>query len=108
VTTVIGKSRGQPGAIAIASRLTPAAIPDNHVWTRAMIVAPSVTTGMSVSTIGDGDLTVLRAHFAKPMTVVAMSFSDDPQAGMLSDRFSGSATAKLMTTDFTTRTASLR
>ncbi len=108
VTTVIGKSLGQPGPVAISTRLTAAYIPENHIWTRAMIVAPSVTTAMSVSSIGDGDLTVLRAHFAKPQSVVAMSFSDDPQAGLVSDQFTGSATAKLVTTSFAMRTASLR
>ncbi len=108
VTTVIGKSIGQPGPVAISTRLTAAYIPENHIWTRAMIVAPSVTTAMSVSSIGDGDLTVLRAHFAKPQTVLAMSFSDDPQAGLMSDQFTGSATAKLVTTNFAMRTASLR
>jgi uncharacterized protein YcbK (DUF882 family) len=108
VTTVIGKSLGQSGPVAISTRLTAAYIPENHIWTRAMIIAPSVTTTMSVSSIGDGDLTVLRAHFAKPQTVVAMSFSDDPQAGLVSDQFTGSATAKLVTTSFAMRTASLR
>jgi uncharacterized protein YcbK (DUF882 family) len=108
VTTVIGKSLGQAGPVAISTRLTAAYIPENHIWTRAMIVAPSVTTAMSVSTIGDGDLTVLRTHFAKPQTVVAMSFSDDPQVGLVSNQFTGSATAKLMTTSFAMRTASLR
>ena len=109
VTTVVGKTaRGRGRGIAIASRLSPAAIPDNHVWTRAMIVAPSMTTAMSASTIGDGNLAVMRAHFAKPARVVAMSFSDDPQGGLISDRFTGAATARLMTTDFTTQTASLR
>ena len=105
---MIGKSIGQPGPVAISTRLTAAYIPENHIWTRAMIVAPSVTTAMSVSSIGDGDLTVLRAHFAKPQSVVAMSFSDDPQDGLVSDQFTGSATAKLVTTSFAMRTASLR
>jgi hypothetical protein len=49
-----------------------------------------------------------RAHFAKPQNVVAMSFSDDPQGGLVSDQFTGSATAKLVTTSFAMRTASLR
>lgn len=108
VTTVIGKSLGQAGPVTMATRLAAAYIPENHIWTRAMIVAPSVTTTMSVSAIGDGDLTVLRAHFAKPQRVVAMSFSDDPQSGLVSDQFTGSATAKLMTTSFAMRTAALR
>ena len=37
-----------------------------------------------------------------------MSFSDDPQMGMVSDQFTGSATATLATQSFAMRTASLR
>jgi hypothetical protein len=37
-----------------------------------------------------------------------MSFSDDPQMGMIADRFTGSATATLATQSFVMRTASLR
>jgi hypothetical protein len=36
-----------------------------------------------------------------------MGFSDDPQMGLLSDRFTGSATTKLTTTAFVMQTASL-
>jgi hypothetical protein len=39
--------------------------------------------------------------------VIAMSFSDDPQMGMVSDHFTGSATAVLATQSFVIRTASL-
>jgi hypothetical protein len=37
-----------------------------------------------------------------------MAFTDDPQMGMVSDRFTGSATAKLVIQSFVMRTASLR
>jgi hypothetical protein len=37
-----------------------------------------------------------------------MSFSDDPQMGLVSERFTGSATATLATQSFVLRTASLR
>jgi hypothetical protein len=37
-----------------------------------------------------------------------MTFSDDPMMGMTTDRFTGSATAKLSTQSFALRTASLR
>jgi hypothetical protein len=58
--------------------------------------------------IGDADLTSMRAHFVKPQAAVSMSFSDDPQMGLLSDRFTGSATATLTTESFVMRTALLR
>ena len=63
---------------------------------------------MSATVLGDADMTLLRAHFVKPEAAVAMSFSDDPQMGMVSDRFTGSATATLATQSFLMRTASLR
>ncbi len=109
ITTVVAKgAQGQSSTIAVATRLTAAAIPDNHVWMRAMILAPSATTSMSASVMGDGDMTILRAHFVKPQAVVAMTFSDDPQLGLVCERFTGSATASLATTAFVMRTASLR
>ena len=73
-----------------------------------MILAPSASTSMSSTVIGDTDMTSMRAHFVKPQAAVAMSFSDDPQMGLLSDRFTGSATASLATESFVMRTASLR
>jgi hypothetical protein len=57
--------------------------------------------------LGDSDLTLLRIYFAKPQAVIAMSFSDDPQMGLTSDRFTGSATTRLDTTSFVMHTASL-
>jgi hypothetical protein len=37
-----------------------------------------------------------------------MTFSDDPQMGLVTDRFTGSATTTLATQSFVLRTASLR
>ena len=59
-----------------------------------MILAPSASTSMSATVLGDSDMTLMRAHFVKPQAIVAMSFSEDPQLGMVSDRFTGSATAQ--------------
>jgi hypothetical protein len=63
---------------------------------------------MSATILGDSDMTLMRAYFVKPQSVVAMSFSDDPQLGLVSDRFTGSATARIATQSFVMRTASLR
>ena len=108
VTTVVGKNTPAQGrVVAVSTRLAAAAIPDDSVWMRAMILAPSASTSMSSTVMGDSDLTVLRAHFAKPQKVVAMEFSEDPQMGLICERFTGSISATLTTTSFT-RTASLR
>ena len=72
-----------------------------------MIIAPSATTSMSSTVMGDSDLTVLRSHFTKPQMVVAMSFSEDPQLGLICEHFTGSIGATLTTTPFM-RTAALR
>ena len=63
---------------------------------------------MSTTVLGDTDMTLMRGYFVKPQAAIAMSFSDDPQMGMVTDRFTGSATAKLTTQSFVMRTASLR
>jgi hypothetical protein len=105
ITTVVAK--GSQGLVATSTRLASAA-KSNDVWMRAMILAPSASTSMSVSAMGDPDLTLMRSYFVKPLTAVAMSFSDDPQLGLVCDQFTGPAVAKLATQSFVMRTASLR
>ncbi|MHB8271650.1 DUF882 domain-containing protein [Bradyrhizobium sp.] len=105
ITTVVAK--GSQGMVANSTRLA-SATKSNDVWLRAMILSPSASTAMSVSAMGDPDLTLMRSYFVKPQIAVAMSFSDDPQLGLSSDRFTGAAIAKLATQSFVMRTASLR
>jgi uncharacterized protein YcbK (DUF882 family) len=105
VTTVVAK--GAQGMVATSTRLASAS-KSNDVWMRAMILAPSASTSMSVSAMGDPDMTLMRSYFVKPTAVVAMSFADDPQIGLVCDQFTGSAVAKLPTQSFVMRTASLR
>ena len=105
VTTVVAK--GSQGLVATSTRLASAA-KSNDVWMRAMILAPSASTSMSVSVMSDPDLTLMRSYFVKPRVTVAMTFSDDPQLGLVSDQFTGPAIVKLATQSFVIRTASLR
>jgi hypothetical protein len=63
---------------------------------------------MNTTVLGDTDMTSMRRFFVKPASVITMSFSGDPQMGLVSDRFTGSATAALATQSFVLRTASLR
>ena len=104
ITTVVAK--GAQGVVATSTRLTSAA-KSNDVWLRAMILAPSAIS-MSATVMGDADLTLMRSYFVKPRVAVAMSFSDDPQLGLVCDQFTGSAVATLATQSFVLRTASLR
>jgi uncharacterized protein YcbK (DUF882 family) len=107
IDQVVAKGpQGQAGVIATSTRI--AAATGNNVWMRAMILAPSASTSMSTTVLGDSDMTLMRIHFVKPQAIVAMSFSEDPQMGVLCDRFTGSAIATLATQSFVMRTASLR
>ena len=107
INTVAAKgTQGQSGAIATSTRI--AAAKGNDIWLRVVMLAPSASNSMFTTVLGDTDMTLMRNYFAKPQAVVAMSFSDDTQMGLLSERFTGSATAKLTTTSFMLQTASLR
>lgn len=98
-------AQGQ-AAVATSTRLT--AGQGNDVWMRVVILAPSASTAMSTTVLGDTEMTQMRAHFVKPRAAVAIGFSEDPLMGMTCDRFTGSATVQLPTQSFVMRTAALR
>jgi len=97
---------GQAELVANATRLS--AAKGNDVWLRIVMLAPSASNSMSVTVMGDTDMTLLRTFFVKPQATIPMRFADDPTMGLASDRFSGSAIAKIETTSFVLRTAMLR
>jgi uncharacterized protein YcbK (DUF882 family) len=97
--------QGSTDLVPTSARI--AAAKGADIWMRAMILAPSASLSMASTVLGDIDMTLMRAFFVKPQSAVAMSFSDDPQLGLQCDRFTGSATARLTTTSFVVRTASL-
>jgi uncharacterized protein YcbK (DUF882 family) len=108
ITTVVAKgAQDQANPVGTSTRLAAATSSENNVWLRAMILAPSASTSMLSTVFGDSDMTVLRAHFVKPLAAVAMSFSDDPQMGLVPDQFTGPAVATLATVSFVVRTAAL-
>lgn len=108
VTTIAAKALpGQQSPLTTLARVTFTG-QMNDVWLRAMMLTPDVNSVLSASVLGDQDMTAMSAHFSKPTRAVAMTFSDDPQMGMVCDRFTGSAIATLSTTSFVQRTASLR
>jgi uncharacterized protein YcbK (DUF882 family) len=107
INTVVAKgSQGQGSVISTSNRLS--AAKGNEVWMRVVMLAPSASNAMSTTVLGDTDMTLMRSYFVKPPAAIAMGFSDDPMMGMTTDRFSGSATAKLTTQSFVLRTAALR
>jgi hypothetical protein len=111
INTVVAKgmqagAQGQDGVIATSARL--AAAQGNDIWMRVVMLAPSASSAMSTTVLGDTEMTQMRRHFVKPQAAIAITFSDDPMMGMTCDRFTGSATAKLETQSFVLRTAALR
>ncbi|WP_028180794.1 DUF882 domain-containing protein [Bradyrhizobium liaoningense] len=104
INMVVGKSID--GRVATATRLS--AAKGESIWLKIVMLSPSASRAMSVTLMGELDTVALRAYFVKPRAVVAMGFVDDPMQGLSCDSFSGSATAKLETTSFVVRTASLR
>jgi len=101
-----GEAQDQNSVVATSTRL--AVGRGNDIWMRVVMLAPSASNAMSTTVLGDTDMTMMRGFFVKPQAAIAMTFSDDPMMGMTTDRFTGSATAKLTTQSFTLRTASLR
>jgi uncharacterized protein YcbK (DUF882 family) len=102
-------TKGVPGkgdAVTTATRLS--AGKSNDIWMRIMMLAPSASSAMSVTVMGDSDMSAMRAFFVKPASTIVMSFSEDPLLGMSVDHFSGSAVTRLEMTSFTLRTALLR
>jgi hypothetical protein len=102
-----GTSPGQDGLITNATRIS-AAKSNNASWMRVMLLAPSASRAMSVTMLGDADLSVMRSYFIKPQTAIAMGFAEDPTPGLTADQFSGPAAVKLETRAFAMRAASLR
>jgi uncharacterized protein YcbK (DUF882 family) len=106
LTTVVAKVQAQDGVIATPTRIVAAKASDD-AWMRIMMLAPSATTSMSVTMLGDPNMTLLSKLFVKPQAVIAMNFSNDQQMNLASDHFSGSATATLATQPFGSRATPL-
>jgi uncharacterized protein YcbK (DUF882 family) len=77
-------------------------------WLRALVVAPDLQNYMTVTSFDVPDFRQLRPMMEKPVVSVRMTFSQDPQVGIATDHFSGSAVVFLSTLAFGTRTASLQ
>jgi hypothetical protein len=92
--------------------LTAAANSDKSIespWLRAAMLTPSISAYMTATQLGAVDLRPLQGLLYKPSLAVVMTFSPDPQLGMVASRFSGPAVVFLATTSFKLQsTASLR
>jgi uncharacterized protein YcbK (DUF882 family) len=108
IDPIVGKdAQDRPtGRVATSKRIAAGNMSDT--WMRVVMLAPSASTSMSVTVLGDANMSLLSRHFVKPQTTIVMTFSDDPQMGLTTDAFAGPATAPLATQSFALRTASLR
>jgi uncharacterized protein YcbK (DUF882 family) len=78
-------------------------------WLRAAVLTPSVTDFMTSTRLGELSPAWLQDLLHRPEQSVLMSFSADPQLGMVTERFTGNAVVFLATATFTAQTtASLR
>ena len=78
-------------------------------WLRAAVLTPSVRSFMTATRVGAVDPRWQYDLLHKPLQSLVMTFSADPDLGMVADRFSGSAVVFMATITFTPQaTASLR
>ena len=100
------KPTPQPVAAAAPAFKVNATVEDP--WLRALVLAPNLQEFMTAALLGQPDMRDLQPLMEKPAAVVTMTFGDDPNPGMTTDRFSGDAVVFLGTTEFSKRTAALR
>jgi hypothetical protein len=82
--------------------------PFDDPWLRAAILAPNLSHHMTVAATGAQDYRGLSVFMRKPASLVTMAFSQDPNPGLLTNRFSGQAVVFVDTTTFGARTAMLQ
>jgi uncharacterized protein YcbK (DUF882 family) len=97
-------TRSLAAAVEPAAAVRPGMRSDNP-WLRGLVISPSVHYAMRVAVFGKPDYRQIATLMQKPTTVLAMTFSADPQPGMTSYSFSGPAVGFLPT--MKTRTAAL-
>lgn len=98
-----------PAQSALASTMAIGGQRWDSPWLRAAVLTPSVTHSMRTTRLGAADPHWLRSLMVKPSQSLVMTFSDDPNLGMVAGRFGGDAVVFLATATFTTTTtASLR
>lgn len=110
-TTVALKSTPQrPSEIQTA---LPASLPvtgraADEPWLRAIIATPSVLAYMTTTLLGASDMRALQPLLRRPSSILTMTFSADPHAGMNHRRFEGPAIVFLASVMPGSRTAALQ
>ncbi|MGE5165887.1 MAG: DUF882 domain-containing protein [Sphingobacteriales bacterium] len=92
-TTVVAKP-------SVAAEASSSAQRGDSPWLRAAMITPSVTSYMTATRLGTVDMRPLQELLYKPPMSVVMTFSADPQLGMVASRFNGPAVVFVATTTF--------
>jgi len=105
--SVVSAAKPTPQISATAPAPKPGT-PFEEIWLRALVLAPNLQEFMTAMALGPPDMRELVPLMAKPDSIVAIKFGDDPNQGMATDHFSGSAVVFINTTAFVKRTAALQ
>jgi uncharacterized protein YcbK (DUF882 family) len=76
-------------------------------WLRAAMLTPNFSTYMTTTQLGTVDLLPLQELLHKPTQSLTMTFSNDPQLGIVASRFDGPAIVFLATTTFKLQSTAL-
>jgi hypothetical protein len=77
----------------------------DDLWLRAAMLTPSFSSYMTATRLGAADMRSLQELLHKPSMSVAMTFSTDPQHGVVATRFGGPAVVFVATMTFVTQSA---
>lgn len=94
-------------AAAVAPMQPPLGRLGDNPWLRGVMVSPSVHSAMDVTVFGPPNYRVLVALMHKPASAVANAFASEPEFGLTSTAFTGSAVSFVPTITFGTITARL-
>jgi hypothetical protein len=75
----------------------------DDLWLRAAMLTPSISSHMTATRLGAADMRSLQELLYKPSMAVAMTFSTDPQHGLVATRFDGPAVVFVATMTFGTQ-----
>ena len=108
-TVALKRSDDRPSAAALPPK--PASLVRvgdrfDDPWMRAMIVSPSAQNFLKTTLLGAQDFRYLSPYLLKPTATMLITFSNDPNRGMASEKFDGSAVVFMSMATFST--ASLR
>jgi len=98
--------------LTVANKKVAAALADitrlDDPWLRALVVSPSVSRTLSVTSLGARDFRTLAALMVQPDSSVMMTFTAEPNPGLAPDRFSGNPIVFVSTVTYPLHTAGLQ